>query len=173
MAKHNGQTIALIIMAVMATWIGIIEACSCLAQSDQPRYCGTDFFALLLITDEQTNDKSMSREYHFQPISIISDKQRLLDTYNTLYTYSSSAACGVKLRPGDRYLIGGNVDRQHGRLLLQLCRSFVERYVRPSTVMTEDFQILLQHCGSSDQNENAVVIDKRIESIGHAGDARQ
>ncbi|KAH7638337.1 hypothetical protein HUG17_9443 [Dermatophagoides farinae] len=172
--KHHkafgGMPIRIIIIVILMTSITtpVIDACSCL-MPDEPQYCSTDFFALLHITDEKSNEQSMSVDYHFEPISVISDEQRLLTTYKSLHTYGSSAACGVKLKPGERYLIGGNVDRYHGRLLLDLCRSYVEPYVRGLAVMTKDFHSLLQHCRSSDKTasviDNVVAVDRETESI--------
>ncbi|KAH9414202.1 hypothetical protein DERP_008397 [Dermatophagoides pteronyssinus] len=178
-SKHNHQTFTLIMMIITITLITTIllpkiDACSCLANVNQPQYCNTDFFALLHITDEKMDEKSMNLVYHFQPLSIINDKQRLLNTYRTLHTYASSAACGIKLKPGDRYLIGGNLDRENdrNRLLLHLCSSYVEHYVRGMAVLTKDFHSLLQNCRSFDDKTTSVMIDnevgnKEIESVDH------
>lgn len=70
--------------------------------------------------------------------------------YKHLHTSSLSSACGVeRLRPGERYLIGGNLNRKLDRLTLDLCRSYVEHLSDDGggpSVGTKEFQSLLENC---------------------------
>nr|CAD2125922.1 unnamed protein product [Meloidogyne enterolobii] len=111
---------------VLKQLIIIVNACTCLPATIEENYCGSDWVAhILSLKKENINETDgFSREirYTVKILDIYKDKicQKTKNKY-FVYTASQSAACGVNLKIGKEYLIGGNYFNGDIKKKISLC----------------------------------------------------
>ncbi|XP_046442150.1 tissue inhibitor of metalloproteinase-like [Daphnia pulex] len=131
---------ALVILTAMATFA---DGCSCSKRHPQEHYCSADFVVLAHVKRIVHDRSEWSRAYkvRIKKEFKVTESGRQALSYGRILTPSHDASCGIRLKPGRRYLLTGNI--RSGKPWINLC-NFVHDWDRMTPIQRKGFRRLYQ-----------------------------
>lgn len=133
----------LVMWLLAAAGAGLSQACSCHKRHPQEHFCSADFVVLAQVKRIVTDRSEWSRAYkvRIKKEFKVTAKGRVALSYGRILTPAHASTCGIRLKPGRRYLLTGNI--RGGKPWINLC-NWSQDWDRMTAIQRKGFRRLYQ-----------------------------
>jgi len=131
-------TVSLLILSTAG-----VDGCSCIKRHPQEHYCTADFVVLAHVKRiVQSNAKyNLAYKVRIKKEFKVTEQGRAALAYGRILTPSHDASCGIRLKPGRRYVLSGTINQ--GKPWINLC-NWHEEWDRMTSVQRKGFRKLYE-----------------------------